>query len=189
MKTYTLRMPDGKNYVMTDEICDELNRTQGRKRLTGGELDALVMLQAGMTAVDNGAERLKKYAKERNQLRRMMPAIAQLHKAADDLTDHIEARQFVTVHNNFANVTLTISSLPVPQYTNVEQSMLSEIVTAASLNCAATCTLSQEESKRCKLRKAFSTIPGLKQVTKDNAFGLGGCPYMTVGGLAHDDEE
>ena len=189
MKTYTLRMPDGKNYVMNDAACDEMNRTQGRTLVSGGEVDGLIMLQAGLALADNGMSKLKRYAKARNQLRRIMPALAQVRKAAEDMTDHVEARQYIALHNNFANVMLTISSLPVPQYTNVEQSMLSEIVTAASLNCAATCTMSREESKRCKLRKAFSTIPGLKQVTKENAFGLGGCPYMTVGGLAHDDAE
>ena len=53
MKTYTLRM-EGRDYVMTDAICDELNRTQGRTRLSGGKLDKLVMAQVGMRLLDGG---------------------------------------------------------------------------------------------------------------------------------------
>ena len=187
MKTYTLRM-EGRDYVMTDAICDEINRTQGRTRLSRGELDKLIMAQVGIRLVEDGVGGLENYAKLRKQWSKLRPAQKLISNALADMTDHIEARQFITVYNNFGNVNITISALTVPQFTNVEQSMLSEIVTAASLNCAATCTKSQEESKRCKLRKAFSTIPGLKQVAKETAFGLGGCPYMTIGGLSHDDE-
>lgn len=186
MKTYTLRM-EGRDYVMTDAICDELNRTQGRTRLSGGKLDKLVMAQVGMRLLEDGAEGLEDYAKMRKQWGKLRPGLTLASNALADMTDHIDARQFITVYNNYNAVNITISALPVPQFTNIRQEDLSELVTAASLNCAATCTKSQEESKRCKLRKAFSTIPGLKQVAKENAFGLGGCPYMTVGGLAHDD--
>ena len=186
MKTYTIRM-GGRDYVMTDAICDEINRTQGRTRLSGGEVDDLVKAQVGIRLFEDGVGGLENYAKLRKQWGKLRPALALASNALADMTDHIDARQFITVYNNYNAVNITVSALPVPQFTNIRQEDLSELVNAASLNCAATCTKSQEESKRCKLRKAFSTIPGLKQVAKEHAFGLGSCPYMTVGGLAHDD--
>lgn len=187
MKTYTLRMEDGKSYVMDDAICDELNRTQGRVRLKGGELDKLVMAQVGLRALEDGTDGLEDYAKARNQWRKLRPALKLMSNVLADLTDHIDARQFITVYNNFNAVNITVSALPVTQFTNIRQEDLSELVTAASLNCAATCLKTREESKRCRLRKAFESIPGLKKIAKQSAIGLGECPYMTMGEMTDDD--
>ena len=111
MKTYTLRMPNGEQYVMTDDIIREMNES---------------------------------------------------------------------VHNNLAEVRLTISAMPVPMCTNIRAEDLSEITKAATANCAATCMKTREESKRCPLRHALETIPGMKEAARNQAFGLSGCPYMTI---------
>lgn len=180
MKTYTLRMPNGKQYAMTDDIIREMNEMQGRRRLTGGELDGVIMMQAGVNALLAGADSCARYMSERKLNRRVKPCVAQLQNAVQDMLDHVEAKQFISIHNNLAETRLTISSLPVPMCTNVRTEDLSEITKAATANCAATCMKTLAESKYCPLRRALETIPGMKEAARDQAFGLNGCPYMTI---------
>ena len=180
MKTYTLRnMPDGKEYVYTDAEIDMLDREQNRRRLSGAELDGLILMESGLIAFETGAKDCARYMRERKQAGRIMPCLAQMHKAVDDMSNHIAGRQFITLHNNCHHVALTISSLPVNQCVNLRQDHVNRIVSAALNNCAATCTLTREQSKCCELRRALETVPGLKEAARGQ-MDLGGCPYMLL---------
>lgn len=182
MKTYTLRMPDGRNYVVDDAICDQLNREQGRERVPGTVLDGLILMKCGCIAMEAGMRECEKMAKKRKAWSRLRPGQKMVENTVDALLETLEARQFISAQNNFNAVTLTVSSLPVQQYTNIRQDYLSEVTKAATANCAATCVLTRDEAKHCKLRRALDQIPGMKEAKREQVFSLGGCPYMTVEG-------
>lgn len=180
MKTYTLRMPNGRQYVMDERMIREMNEMQGRRRVTGDEMDGVIMMQAGVNAITAGSGNCARFLTELNLNRRIKPCMAQVQNVVQCMFDHVEARQFISIHNNLAETRLTISSLPVPMYTNIRTEDLSEITKAATANCAATCMKTRDESKYCPLRRALETIPGMKEAARDQAFGLNGCPYMTI---------
>ena len=179
MKTYTLHNNDGKKYVFNDKQLDELNRAQNRTRVTGGTLDNLILMKSGFIAGETGLMGSEDYVRQMGMWPRLRPCIAQAQKAVDILLEGIEARQFISAYNNFNHVTLTISSFPVDQWTNIRQGDLNLIIRAATANCAATCIRNREQAKRCPLRQALSCVPGMKEAAK-SSLNLGGCPYMMI---------
>ena len=167
--------------AMTDEQMELLDQQEGRRRITGTEMDALIMLNVSRVLMHTAMDDLRPFLKEHGYLTRLAPLMGQFDKACKTMTDHVKRKQCKSIEANYNGVTVTVSSLPMkqPQWTNVEQSVLNRIVNQASRMCAMDCTCTREQSKRCELRRAFDNVPGMKEAAKVGLFsGDDACPYL-----------
>ena len=180
-KDYTVLSPRhlvDQRKQLTNAQMEQLDEKEGRRRVAGYELDALVMLNVGRVFLHTAMEDVKKFAKEVGVYQKIAPSMTMLDNACRTMTDHISRRQCQSIDANYNQVTVSISSLPVPQWTNIKQTDLSTIINQATRMCSLDCTCSREQAKRCELRKALDTVPGMKEASRSAFDQDDCCPYL-----------
>lgn len=175
-----LGMPmDAKgNVIYTPEQVAAINQEQGRRRISGAEMEAMVamisagnmMIQAAPVLFDHAA-----HIGKQPQLKRL---VTQFRRLMTKLNMAVEVRQMGAICGQFENAKISVSAEPVPRYVNIRQEDLLHICNRAMEQCDFCCTCTREQSKDCKLRKALELVPGVKEQGKEYARkDATRCPY------------
>lgn len=161
------------------EVQEMETRMPPRQRLTGSELDALIRINAASCLLDTAIPDLEGLI-ARTGTRMLKPVSAHVVKLCQQLAMGVPLTQIKSAEANTANSFVICSADQVPQYTNIRHEYLKEIVRQASKQCDLECTKSREQSKQCPLRKAFESIPGMKEAARINANDAEHCPYTMI---------
>ena len=167
MKTYTVRGGSVTRY--TEHELQRKNRTEGRRRLSGGELDGLIMAATACNILEQYMDDLDAIAHEAGVLGKIKSAKTFLRNCVTSMTARVEAHQLLSLVNNLQHNTVTISSLPVPAAVNIPLEDMLHICNRAMETCEMVCTRTREESKRCRTRAALDGVPGAKSQAKERA--------------------
>ena len=186
MKILRAAVKGERDKVYDEDKLAEIDREQGRKRLTSGQVEALISISVGSQLVQDGYDALKEHAKYSGAARRLNMAVPMVHNAIKQMTSKVAGAQMITLSNNTRGVTIMLSADPVDGQCNVSYRSLSQIVSAALDQCELSCVCNREQSKRCALRKAYETVPGMKLAARQNSSDPNRCPYA---GLAIELEE
>lgn len=164
--------------VYDEEKLAKLDEEQGRKRLSSGEVEALISLSTGRQLMVDGYAKLKEHAKYAGATRRLNMAIPMAYNAIQQMTSKVSGAQMITVINNTNNVCISLSADPIDGQCNISYNNMSRIAAAALETCTLSCIYNREESKRCPLRRAYECVPGLKIAAKGNSKDASRCPYV-----------
>ena len=166
------------NVIYTPEQVEAINQQQGRRRITGAEMEAMVamisagnmMIQAAPVLFDHAA-----HIGKRAQLKRLVTTMRRL---MTKLNMAVEVRQMGAICGQLENAKICVSAEPAARYVNIRQEDLLHICNRAMEQCNFLCTCTREESKACKLRKALELVPGVKEQGKEYARkDATRCPY------------
>ena len=166
------------NVVYTPDQVERLNLEQGRRRVTGAEMEAMMAAVAAGNILIQTAPVLYEHADhigKRSQLKRL---VTQFRKLMTRLNMAIEVRQMGAICGQFENARISVSAEPSPRYINIRQEDLLHICNRAMEMCDMCCTCTREESKQCELRRALELVPGVKEQGKEIARkDATRCPY------------
>ena len=172
---YTLTSHDtGKIYPDTKQGRDAMDRDEERVRLSNTQLEALLVLSGFYQVMRDAIVRLKPYAKRTGTGKMLPAAVGMIGKMLSDMLRKVSAHQLRTLKANTNQVSVSISSGKVPAMVNIDLEDLQHIANRALETCEMVCTASREESKTCRLRRAFEQVPGARDGLRTDESK---CPY------------
>lgn len=164
-----------------EKVLARLDEEQGRKRLSSGQVEALISMTVGQQLLRTGYDALRSHAQYAGADRRLNMAIPMAGNAISQLSDKISGEQLITISNNTQGVCITLSADPMDGQVNVSYKHLARIVASALDTCELSCTMTREESKSCPLRRAYECVPGMKLAARQNSKDATRCPYSGLG--------
>lgn len=162
-----------------EKALKNLDDEQGRRRLCGAEVEALIGFATASNLINRTTPVLEDLAKESEAIRRVKLAKAMLHNAVPILCRKVQSSQLITIANNINDVSITLSAYPTGGYCNIEWSNMMAICDQAMATCQMGCDKSRDESKGCPVRKALETVPGLRDV-KNSRGNTKDCPFAGI---------
>lgn len=182
MKTLraTSRDKDGRDKYYDLQALRALDVEQGRDRLTGSELEAMIALCVARQLLMDVCDHLERFSKKHGAKAMLHCANGMLKKAIATMRDKISGEQLISISNNINDCGIIITSnyLGVKQMFNVDRDDLYHIINQAAKQCGLECSCTRQESKMCRLRYALDNIPGVKRMAKENWVTGDGCPYQ-----------
>lgn len=167
----------GKAIYTMDEV-DRINRVDGRRRVTGAEMEAMMGMIAAGNMILSCAPTLYEHAAVAGCSPTLKRLATQFRNLMVKLNMRIDVRQMGAIASQMADATITISANPVPAMVNIRLDDLLHICNRAMEQCDFVCTCTREESKQCQLRRALEVVPGAKEAAKEIARkDAGRCPY------------
>lgn len=168
----------GKRYPATKAGRAQLDADEGRVRLYNDQMEAMIVLRGCLVVMRKAVERLKPFIRKTGKGRMLSAAMGLMYKATADLMNKVSAAQCATMDANTKGVTVSVSSVKVPAYVNIDHDDLLMITDRALEACEMYCTADCQQSKSCLLREAFEQVPMLGDLPR--GAGAQDCPYMGV---------
>lgn len=185
MKTLRATSHDKKqvDQYYDETILKKLDEEQGRDRLTGSEMDAMIALAVSRQLLDDANEYLERFMKKHGTYHLTTWASRLIRKSIAQMRDKISGTQLISIANNIndCGIIITSNDMGVKQYLNVQRPYLNHIINQATKQCSFECSCTREQSKMCQLRHALDTIPGVKAAAKEQWTVGDSCPYQMFG--------
>ena len=162
-----------------EKALKNLDEEQGRRRLCGAEGEALIGFATADNLLDKCMPVLGDLIGESGQKRRASMISPMTRNMLYGLVRKVQANQLITIANNVNNVNITLSAVPTGGYCNIAWEHMQTICDQALATCQMGCDKSRDESKRCPVRKALDTVPGLREVRKSRG-NTQDCPYADM---------
>jgi len=162
-----------------EKALKSLDEEQGRRRLCGAEVEALIGFATADNLLDKCMPVLGDLIGESGQKRRASMISPMTRNMLYGLVRKVQANQLITIANNVNNVNITLSAVPTGGYCNIAWEHMQTICDQALATCQMGCDKSRDESKRCPVRKALDTVPGLREVRKSRG-NTQDCPYADM---------
>lgn len=168
----------GKSYPDTKAGRDQMDKDEGRIRIPNSGMEALVTLQAAMIVARKSVDSIMPTIRKTGAGKMLKCQIGGMRKSLGDILAKVSASQNRTLQANTQLVTITVSSQKVPAMINIDVDDLTHICNRALEMCAFSCACTREESKECRLRRAFEQVASssVEAVRQDHTK----CPYAGV---------
>lgn len=174
-------IPAGTEIELTKADIAEINEKQGRTHVPPSVMDALIGAFSAASLLEVNVDNLKIRARKCGAWSAIRSAQALLAKGLLQVSEKIDIRQMLSVEKNTQDVTVYVSSNPVPQAVNVLEQDAKELCRAARTVCREHCLKLGEEARDCPLRRAMDAVPFQKPGrTGGESLGLEVCPYADV---------
>lgn len=174
---YTLTSDStGKVYPNNKQGRAQLDRDEGRERLTNDALEALVILDACQQLQLRAAEKLAGFRRKTGRGRMLNAHIAAIGKQVCGMLEKVSSGQVMTLQANTRKVSLTVSSARVPCKVNIDVEDLVALANQAMEACSLSCTKSPKDMRQCAVRRALEQVPSMAVRTGRGAE----CPYADV---------
>ena len=168
----------GRQRTASNAQLKEIDQREGRIRIPGAAMDALVGLMGAALLLEKDGALLEKTLKRLGLWRDTRLAQTMLQKVLNALLNQISMRQAVSLEANSRSLNVQCSARPAEMCVNLPVSACDVLVNHALSYCATQCLRSTVEARSCPLRDVLSSIPGMRQ--EDDFVGI--CPFM-----AHDE--
>lgn len=165
-------------------LCKEIDQSEGRVRLNGEGLEAMIVFLSMRLLLRKATESLKPFLAKTKAARMIWAVLGLLDKLADDMLNHVSVAQLKTIYANTNEIVVSLSCGKMNSYANISYEHMHALASKALESCELLCTRTREESKDCPMRKAMDHVPGIchRKLTKDPTQ----CPYA---GAAFDVED
>ena len=181
--TNTAHVATVDDVLKNEQLLNFVNERDERKHLTGYELDALVQISIAKALIVDAEKSVEKYAKDTECWSAIRTAHGMLRKACKAMAGKLDFEQVAAVHRNVETADISISGRgSIGQHNTVcmDSTHLRNICEQAVRQCGATCTCNEVQSRKCVLRRAYDSIPGMKQKSNTNSFVGNECPYQML---------
>jgi len=168
-----------KETDMTREEARHFDRVNHMRRLSGAEMEGVMMAVAASYLLDVAATRLGELARDKG-IGWMKAAVGMVNKLARLLSTDISVEQKKIMHDNLAGTVVNFTAMEKPGYMNVNGDRLKIICDEVVDGKCAFCIRTVKEARKCPLRAALDGVPGCKERRGGKDF-LGGCPYQGAG--------
>lgn len=174
---YTLTSDStGKVYPDTKQGRAQLDRDEGRERLTNDALEALIILDACWQLQKQAVERLASFQAKVGRGKMLKAHVAGISKEICDVMEKVCCGQVKTMQANTHQVSISVSSARVPCMVNIDMEHLVAIANQAMETCSLGCTKTPKEMRQCAVRRALEQVPSMAIQTRRGAE----CPYADV---------
>jgi hypothetical protein len=176
MKIIRARTPRGDWDLFDADKLKEVDEREGRRRLSGGEIEALIGVTTGINIIRRSIICLEELAKETGQQRRAKLVETMVLNLLTGIARKVAQDQLITIGNNVYDVVVTLSSSGVDGCVNIRWKDMQVLADNVLLSCSMSCGKSRDESKSCPIRRALENVPGLKAAAKSQG-NTKDCPF------------
>ena len=137
------------------------------------EMDAIILMSAGLWAVETAANDLDRFLRMTNQRNKAKSGIRFIKGCARGFKDKYSAEQTIRIANCIRDIQIMVNCagehVADDSFVYSRKAMML-IAQQAMQTCSAECHKNRKQSKNCPLRKAFLQIPGLPESAEMNPF-------------------
>ena len=188
MKIIRSRLPGAEGEAFDLEMLKKVDEREGRHRISGGEVEALIAFVTAVNIIRRELPRLESMAEENGQLTKLRTVRTMALGIMNRIVKKIAQDQLITIANNVYEVIVTLSSSPVEGCYNIRRKDLHTLADSVLLSCSMSCGKSRDESKDCPVRRALENIPGLKAAAKSMG-NTKDCPFSGLEMEWEDDKQ
>jgi len=165
---------------MSRRDLEALDQKMGYRRITGYEMEGLILLMTAAQLLGSGEKMLRTLCKAQG-VRQYRAALGLLESIVARLTEGISLAQKKTLNANTRSMFISLNAAKSEGYTNIDsRSLLLMANTVMQDHCDMACDGSAKTARHCALCKALHQVIGLRQTPKD--IRKDQCPFYLNGG-------